>query len=102
MPPGSQPRPLTDFGISPNITSLDAVFVWGKNRKTYFFSGDQYWRWGSGHWSLSSDVPPRYDDTYRLLDNGYPRHMRSWRGVPATIDGVVTWTDGTSAVDVAV
>ena len=46
--------------------------------------------------------PARYDDTYRLLDNGYPRHMRSWRGVPATIDGVVTWTDGTLAVDLAV
>ena len=45
---------------------------------------------------------PRYDDTYRLLDNGYPRHIRSWRGVPDTIDGVITWTDGSSSVDVAV
>ena len=37
-------RPLTDFGVSDNITSLDAAFVWGKNKKTYLFSGEQYWR----------------------------------------------------------
>ena len=37
-------RPLTDFGVGDNITSLDAAFVWGKNKKTYLFSGDQYWR----------------------------------------------------------
>jgi len=72
-------RPLTDFGLGDNITSLDAAFVWGKNKKTYLFSGDQYWR---------------YDEYYRRLDSGYPRHIRNWRGVPSDIDAVITWTDG--------
>ena len=44
--PGIDPRPrdLSDFGIVSNVTKIDAVFVWGKNQKTYFFAGDQYWR----------------------------------------------------------
>ena len=36
----------------------------------------------------------RYDEYYRRLDSGYPRHIRNWRGVPSDIDGVITWTDG--------
>ena len=24
---------------------LDAAFVWGKNKKAYFFAGDEYWRY---------------------------------------------------------
>jgi hypothetical protein len=26
------------------ILRLDAAFVWAKNQKAYFFSGEQYWR----------------------------------------------------------
>ena len=36
----------------------------------------------------------RYDDYYKTPDEGYPRHISNWRGVPANIDGVITWTDG--------
>ena len=36
----------------------------------------------------------RYDDTNQAADPGYPRNIRNWRGVPADIDGVMTWTDG--------
>jgi len=75
---GEHPRSITDFGIWRNITKVDAVFVWGKNRKTYIFAGDKYWR---------------YDDYYKTPDEGYPRNIRNWRGVPASIDGVITWTD---------
>ena len=57
------------------------MFVWGKNRKTYLFSGNTYWR---------------YDDLYKQPDPGYPRDIRNWRGVPSNIDGVITWTDGTT------
>ena len=39
-----RPRDISDFGIGSNVTQLDAVFVWGKNKKTYFFAGDEYWR----------------------------------------------------------
>ena len=41
-----------------------------------------------------SDYPFRYDDTYKMPDPGYPRNIRNWRGVPAYIDGVITWRDG--------
>jgi len=75
---GEHPRSITDFGIWRNVTKIDAVFVWGKNRKTYFFASDKYWR---------------YDDYYKTPDEGYPRHISNWRGVPANIDGVITWTD---------
>ena len=36
----------------------------------------------------------RYDDTNQAADQGYPRNIRNWRGVPVDIDGVMTWTDG--------
>ena len=48
--------------------------------KTHFFSPD--------------NAVIRYDEYYRRLDSGYPRHIRNWRGVPSDIDGVITWTDG--------
>ena len=38
------PRPLSDLGLPSNLSSIDAVFTWGKNKKTYIFAGSQYWR----------------------------------------------------------
>lgn len=73
------PRPLTDLGLPADLAKLDAAFVWGKNKKTYMFSGDQYWR---------------YDERRRSLEAGYPRNIKNWRGVPGALDGVLTWRDG--------
>ena len=28
------------------------------------------------------------------IEAGYPRDMQHWRGVPAHIDGAITWRDG--------
>ena len=40
----------------------------------------------------------RYDEQRREIEEGYPKDMRNWRGVPSHIDGVVTWRDGTKLI----
>ncbi|KAB7498580.1 type IV collagenase, partial [Armadillidium nasatum] len=32
------PKPISYYGISEEISAIDAVFFWPKNRKTYLFS----------------------------------------------------------------
>lgn len=73
------PRPLTDLGLPATLTHLDAALVWGHNGKTYFFSGDKYWR---------------YDETDRSVELDYPRHIRMWRGVPHGVDAAFQYSDG--------
>jgi hypothetical protein len=36
----------------------------------------------------------RYDEQRRQIEEGYPKDMRNWRGVPTHIDGALTWKDG--------
>ena len=36
----------------------------------------------------------RYDEGRGGIEDGYPRDMRNWRGVPPHIDGAITWRDG--------
>ncbi|XP_031341038.1 matrix metalloproteinase-2-like, partial [Photinus pyralis] len=38
------PKPLTRLGLPASLSNLDAAMVWGHNGKTYFFSGNMYWR----------------------------------------------------------
>lgn len=73
------PRPLTNLGLPASLTHVDAAMVWGHNGKTYFFSGDQYWR---------------YDEFDRSVEFDYPRHIRMWRGVPHGVDAAFQHTDG--------
>lgn len=73
------PRPLTDLGLPSSLTHIDAAMVWGHNGKTYFFSGDQYWR---------------YDEHENSVELDYPRNIRMWRGVPRDLDAAFQWTDG--------
>ncbi|XP_064459768.1 matrix metalloproteinase-2-like isoform X2 [Ornithodoros turicata] len=73
------PRPLTDLGLPSTLSHIDAAMVWGHNGKTYFFSGDQYWR---------------YDEQENSVEPDYPRHIRMWKGVPRDIDAAFQWTDG--------
>ncbi|XP_054724266.1 matrix metalloproteinase-25-like [Uloborus diversus] len=72
------PRPLTDFGLPHDLKRLDAALVWAKNGKTYFFSGEQYWR---------------YNETEGKMEDGYPKRISRWRGIPS-VDAAFTWTDG--------
>ena len=46
--------------------------IWYRNNKTYFFSGDYYWR---------------YDNNLKRFDKGYPRVTANvWKGAPKHID----------------
>jgi len=72
-------RPLSSLGLPKDLPKLDAAFVWGKNKHTYFFAGEQYWK---------------YDEVRRSIVKGYPAHIRAWRGIPENLDSVLTWIDG--------
>lgn len=73
------PRPLTDYGLPAILDKIDAAQVWKKNGKTYFYRNEMFWR---------------YNETSKLLDPGYPHHIKRWRGVPGDLDAATTWTDG--------
>lgn len=38
------PKALTTLGLPASLDKIDAVLVWGHNNRTYFYSGDMYWR----------------------------------------------------------
>ena len=72
-------RPLTDFGLPRDLKKVDAVFVWGHNKKTYIISGHMYWR---------------YNEYLGRVDYGYPRDMSMWEGVPIPVDAAFQDSDG--------
>lgn len=45
------PKPLTSIGISAHVEKIDGAMIWGHNKKTYLFSGTQYWRLLHIHYS---------------------------------------------------
>ncbi|XP_064098795.1 matrix metalloproteinase-17-like isoform X1 [Macrobrachium nipponense] len=75
------PRPLSDLGIPDLYTKIDAAFYWPRAKRTYFFSRNWYFR---------------YDDVTGKMDEGYPRDMKKWNGIPGDLDDVFTWNDGES------
>lgn len=38
------PKPLTELGLPKYLEKIDGATVWGHNGKTFFFSGNLYWR----------------------------------------------------------
>lgn len=38
------PKPLTSLGLPADLKKIDGATVWGHNGKTFFFSGNRYWR----------------------------------------------------------
>ncbi|CAH1378861.1 unnamed protein product [Tenebrio molitor] len=72
----NSPRPLSDYGLPTTLDKIDAVQVWGRNGKTYFYKQDHFWRYNEGN---------------KEMDEGYPRHMERWRGVPHDLDAATTW-----------
>lgn len=56
---------LSHLGIDHHFEKIDAIFKWNYNKRTYIFSGDQYWK-------LDGD----------FVDRHYPKDiLRSWRDV---------------------
>ncbi|OQR75284.1 72 kDa type IV collagenase-like, partial [Tropilaelaps mercedesae] len=72
------PLPLSSLGLPLNVSRIDAAFIWGHNQKIYLFQDDLYWR---------------FDEYDGMVEPDYPRHIRSWGGVPSRIDAAFTWTD---------
>lgn len=67
-------KSLRDIGVT-TAERLDAAWRWGHNGHVYLFSGEQYWR-------LDSDYN---------VEKDYPRHIATWRDLPANISGAVTF-----------
>jgi matrix metalloproteinase-14 (membrane-inserted) len=57
---------------------LDAVFVWSGNRRTYFVSGNKYWR---------------YDFSTGWIENGYPKDFSYWNGLNSKISNAFLYSD---------
>ncbi|XP_048478627.1 matrix metalloproteinase-2 isoform X2 [Plutella xylostella] len=73
------PKPLVDLGLPESLDRLDAAMVWGYNGKTYFYSGNMYWK---------------FDEEEGHVELDYPRDMAMWKGVGYNIDSVFQWKDG--------
>ncbi|NP_001096469.1 matrix metalloproteinase-17 precursor [Xenopus tropicalis] len=71
------PRPITDFGLP--LGGIDAAFSWSHNDKTYFFKDNLFWS---------------YDNKEHRMDEGYPLETMLWKGIPATLDDAMGWSDG--------
>jgi len=72
------PQSLTKLGLPSSLDKIDGAMKWGYNQKTYFFSGDMYWR---------------FDDEEQVVELDYPRDINMWKGVPRDIDAVFQYTD---------
>ncbi len=70
------PLPITRYGLNKDMNNLDAVLSWRGTTKQYFFKGDRFWR---------------FDYMTRRVDPGYPKSMKSWKGIPSNIDSVFQW-----------
>uniref|UniRef100_A0A669BR54 72 kDa type IV collagenase n=1 Tax=Oreochromis niloticus TaxID=8128 RepID=A0A669BR54_ORENI len=66
------PKRLSSLGLPTDLQQIDAAFNFRKNRKTYLFAGDKFWR---------------YDETSKTMDSGFPKLIAdSWNGIPDGID----------------
>ena len=75
------PADISELGLPEDLANIDAALEWRRNGKTYFFKGSNYWR---------------YDRTRGKLDEGYPRAISVWKGIPNDIDAVFQWKNGRS------
>lgn len=75
----NSPKSLTYYGLPEDLDGIDAVQVWGRNKKLYIYKNDRFWR---------------FNETEGKLDPGYPRDMEVWRKIPENLDAATTWIDG--------
>nr|XP_020655704.1 72 kDa type IV collagenase [Pogona vitticeps] len=69
------PKKLTSLGLPPDVQRVNAAFNWSKNRKTYIFAGDKFWR---------------YNEVKKKMDPGFPKLIAdAWNGVPDNLDAVL-------------
>ena len=75
------PAHISELKLPEELANMDAALEWKRNGKLYFFKGSQYWR---------------YDKTRHMIEDGYPRDMRAWRGIPYDINAAFQWKNGRS------
>ena len=85
MIPGFPPegRPIEELGFPHDIEKVDAAFIWGYNKKTYFFAGHMYWR---------------YNEVNGYMEYDYPRDTSMWKGLPQPVDAAFQDFDGMFSV----
>lgn len=71
------PRPITDFGLP--LGGVDAALSWPHNDKTYFFKDNLFWC---------------YNEREHRVEDGFPSETVLWKGIPATLDDAMGWSDG--------
>lgn len=74
---GGRPVFICTSNKRSSLISIDTGFTWGKNNKTYFFRGDEFW--------MINDKTQSVADKYPKKINTY------WEGIPSDIDAVFTW-----------
>ncbi|XP_036319533.1 matrix metalloproteinase-2-like [Rhagoletis pomonella] len=79
LPVPIENSPLPIANLIGNVSNIDAAMLWPKNNLTYIFSGDKFWR---------------YNDRLLILDEGYPKSMRRWHGIPNNVDATATLNNG--------
>ncbi|XP_053166843.1 matrix metalloproteinase-27-like isoform X2 [Hemicordylus capensis] len=68
------PQTIDNFGFPPNVKKIDAAGFDQNTGKTFFFVGDQYWR---------------YDENSQSMDKNYPRKVREdFPGIGKKVDAV--------------
>ncbi|XP_072925833.1 matrix metalloproteinase-15-like isoform X1 [Hemitrygon akajei] len=73
------PRYLMDLGAGMPRDGIDAAIWWEITGQTYFFKGDSYWR---------------FSEERRAVDNGYPKSISIWKGIPSSPKGAFLTDDG--------
>lgn len=73
------PGHISEINLPEELADVDAALQWSRNGKIYFFKGSNYWR---------------YDN--QKIEDGYPRHIGAWRGLPSDINAAFQWKNGRS------
>ena len=93
--PPERGRPLSSLGLPKDLPKLDAAFVWGKNKHTYFFAGEQYWKYASLHLiclNLSAFAGYRYW-CFDILSNFFVEGLLSQRCFIASLLIVIRYDE---------
>lgn len=73
------PHSLVEMGSSLPKEGIDTALRWEPVGKTYFFKGDQYWR---------------YNEEKQATDPGYPKPIAVWKGIPDAPQGAFISREG--------